>query len=89
MTTRPAILLAIILSLSGCVSNTLYRDGKPVAVIQGDCVNSKLTLKANGDILWTADRIDNSTPASTYPAIIEASGNAASKLTLTGGLVIP
>lgn len=70
----------LVMSTSSCITNTILKDGKPIAILQGNFKDFKLESKANGDTILTATEIDNSTPARVYSETIGAYGAATTKI---------
>ena len=57
------VLLALVIigCMTGCAHTTLYRDGRKLAVLQGDMTGVRFQLSAAGDLAWQADKVDHST----------------------------
>jgi hypothetical protein len=53
--------LVIAIAMTGCAQTTLYRDGRKIAVFQGDMTAVRFRLTAAGDLTWQAARVDHST----------------------------
>lgn len=55
------IILFLAIPLCSCVARTeFYRDGKKIAMFQGDMENAHLTI--DGDkVRWSASKVDHST----------------------------
>lgn len=62
--------LVIAIVMTSCAQTTLYRDGRKIAVFQGDMTAVSFRLTAAGDLTWQAARVDHSTAT-------EAQGQAA------------
>jgi hypothetical protein len=56
-----ALLIACSLGVASCAHTTLYRDGRKVAVFQGDMQESEFVIAADGAIYWKARNVEYST----------------------------
>lgn len=59
-----ALFVAMVIAIvcTGCAQTTLYnRDGRKLAVFQGDMTAVRFRLTAAGDLTWQAARVDHST----------------------------
>lgn len=79
-------LFPILILLGSCATSTIYRDGKPIAVLQCDAEALTITQKTNGETTITARRINHSIPTEAqgrqFAAKATAAGSAAAGIGL-------
>lgn len=73
-----ALLISCSLGFASCAHTTLYRDGRKVAVFQGDMQESEFTIAADGSIRWKVKKAEYST------ATLAQGKAAADKFTAAG-----
>lgn len=56
------IAATIALALTGCAETTLYRDGEPIARIQGDATDLRVQIAPDGTATLEAATLDHTTP---------------------------